>query len=145
MMAVLISNSVQIVSSSGNEMKTIQTLSKKVHSFCINNAVFKQQTAGGETLTKDQLCVVTTDKQMFFYDMQIGPTGFKFEEDKNSYMIANRPIHLFWDDNLIYMATKKAYIIMSKDSGKVLTSIGHDPKLNAPHMAMSKTKCLALV
>ena len=116
-----------------------------MHSFCINNAVFKQQTAGGETLTKDQLCVVTTDKQMFFYDMQIGPSGFKFEEDKNSYMIANRPIHLFWDDNLIYMATKKAYIIMSKESGKVLTSIGHDPKLNVPHMAMSKTKCLALV
>ena len=51
---------------------------------------------------------------MFFFDMQIGATGFKFEEDKKSFMIANRPIHLFWDDNLIYMATKKAYIIMSK-------------------------------
>ena len=62
MMAVLISNSVQIVSSSGNEMKTIQTLNKKVHSFCINAAVYKQQTAAGETLTKDQLCIVTTDK-----------------------------------------------------------------------------------
>jgi hypothetical protein len=69
---------------------------------------------------------------MFFYDMQIGQTGFKFEEDKKSFMIANRPIHLFWDDNLIYMATKKAYIIMSKESGQVLMSIAHDPKLNAP-------------
>jgi hypothetical protein len=43
-------------------MKTIQTLNKKVHSFCINAEVYKQQTAAGETLTKDQLCIVTTDK-----------------------------------------------------------------------------------
>lgn len=112
---------------SGPEMKTVQTLNKKVHSFCINNAVYKAQTATGETLTKDQLCIATTDKQMFFYDMQINANHFKFEEDpKRSYMIANRPIHLFWDDNLIYMATKKAYIIMNKDTGTPIRSIAHD-------------------
>ena len=49
---------------------------------------------------------------MYFYDMHIGTSGFKFEEDKKSFVIANRPIHFFWDDNLIYMATKKAYVIM---------------------------------
>jgi hypothetical protein len=82
---------------------------------------------------------------MFFYDMQIGASGFKFEEDKRNFVVANRPIHLFWDDNLIYMATKKAYIIMNKNNGAILMSLSHDPKLNAPQMAMSKTKCLILV
>jgi hypothetical protein len=59
-----------------------------------------------------------------------------------------------WDDNLVYMATKKAYIIMAKDSGAILQSISHEklskqligPKnvLDAPIMSMSKTKCLIL-
>ncbi len=115
---------------SGSEMKTVQTLNKKVHSFCINNAVYKAQTSAGETLTKDQLCVATTDKQMFFFDMQINQGQFKFEEDKKNYLIANRPIHLFWDDNQIYMATKKAYVIMSKESGNPIFSLTHDAKLN---------------
>lgn len=82
---------------------------------------------------------------MFFYDMQIGAGGFKFEELKRSFTVANKPIHLFWDDNMIYMASKKAYIIMNKETGQVLMSITYDPKLNAPQMAMSKTKCLILV
>jgi hypothetical protein len=58
-------------------------------------------------------------------------------------MVANRPIHLFWDDNLVYMATKKAYIIMSKESGAIIQSFSHE-KLNVPIMAISKTRCLIL-
>jgi hypothetical protein len=43
-------------------LKTIQTLTRKVHSFCVNNAVYKTATATGETLTRDQICISTTDK-----------------------------------------------------------------------------------
>jgi hypothetical protein len=57
---------------------------------------------------------------MYFYDMTIAQGVIKFEEDKKSYSVANRPIYLFWDDNLIYMTTKKAYIIMNKDTGAIL-------------------------
>jgi hypothetical protein len=35
-------------------------------------------------------------------------------------------IFVDWDDNLIYIASKKAYIIMQKDNGQVLQSIPHD-------------------
>ena len=51
MIAVLTANSVQIVQLSGSEMKTIQTLNKKVHSFCVNNAVFKTTNSAGQTIT----------------------------------------------------------------------------------------------
>lgn len=71
MIAVLTANSVQIIQLSGSEMRTIQTLNKKVHSFCVNNAVFKAMNSAGQTITQDQLCVATTDKQLFFFDMQI--------------------------------------------------------------------------
>ena len=60
----------------------------------MNNAVYKSMTATGETLTKDQLCVATSDKQLFFYDMNINAGQFKFDEDKRSHIIANRPINL---------------------------------------------------
>lgn len=43
------------------------------------------------------------------------------------------------------MATKKAYVIMSKESGNPIFSIPHDAKLNSPIMTMSKTKCLILL
>ena len=51
MIAVLTGNSIQIVQLSGSEMKTIQTISKKVHSFCVNNAVFKTTNSAGQTIT----------------------------------------------------------------------------------------------
>lgn len=121
MIAVLVANSMQIVQSSGSELKTIQTFTRKVHSFCVNNAVYKGATSTGETLTKDQICIVTTDKLMFFYDMNINAGQFKFDEDtKRSHVIPNRPVNMFWDDTLIYLATKKAYVIMQKDTGQLL-------------------------
>lgn len=71
MIALLVGNAVQIIQSTGSELKTIQTFTRKVHSFCVNNAVYKTMTATGETLTKDQICIATIDKQIFFYDMNI--------------------------------------------------------------------------
>lgn len=58
-----------------------------------------------------------------------------------------------WDDNLIYIASKKAYLIMNKDTGNILQSITHDKLskraaqltcIDFPVMALSKTKCLIL-
>jgi hypothetical protein len=76
--------------------------------------------------------------------MNINAGQFKFDEDtKRSHLIANRPAMMYWDDILIFMATKKAYIIMQKDTGNILRSFPHD-KLNFPVMTVSKTKCLIL-
>jgi hypothetical protein len=69
--------------------------------------------------------VATVDKQIYFYDMQISANGFKFEEEKKTLTVANKPIHLckivfkiypyiVWDDNTLYLTTKKAYVIMDK-------------------------------
>ena len=41
------------------------------------------------------------------------------------------------------MASKKAYIIMHKETGNVLQSVAHE-KLAVPIMTLSKTKCLIL-
>ena len=51
MIAVLVNNSVQIIQI--NDLKTIQTFSRKVQLFCLNNAVYKPTSAGGQTVTVD--------------------------------------------------------------------------------------------
>lgn len=102
MIAVLVSNTLQIIMSSGSELKLVQTFTRKgIHTFCVNNAVYKTMTATGETLTRDQICIATSEKTLltkekglFFYDMTINGGQIKFEEEKQSHIIANRPQHL---------------------------------------------------
>jgi hypothetical protein len=56
--------------------------------------VYKQVTSTGETVTKDQICIATTDKQLYFYDGEFKGGQYKFEEDKRSHIIANRPVQM---------------------------------------------------
>lgn len=95
MIALLTNNQVQIVQP--GDLRTIQTFTRKVHTFCLNNAVYKPQSATGHTVTVDQICVATTDKYLFFYELTTGGGQFKFEEEKKSdkgLFIATTPIHL---------------------------------------------------
>ena len=66
------------------------------------------------------------DKYLFFYEFT---KDFKFEEDKRfdkGHYIAHRPKQLIWNDNYIYFSTKKAYVIIRKDSGDVVHTILHN-------------------
>lgn len=47
--------------------------------FCVNNAVYSNDSSRKNILLMDQLCVVTTDKALFFYEFS-GTSSFKFEE-----------------------------------------------------------------
>ena len=66
MIAVLSNKSINI--SQSYDLKTLQTLNKSVHTFCLNNAVYKSNTLSASAATSDQICIATTDKQLFFYD-----------------------------------------------------------------------------
>ena len=64
LIALLSNNLISIVEcpklSSVSEIK-----SKKVVMFCLNNAVYQDQNSGA---LFDQICLVTTDKTLFFYE-----------------------------------------------------------------------------
>jgi len=117
MIALLSNNVISIVQSfdlsSVQEIKT----KHKVHLFCVNNAVYQsdQSTAisrKGQPLM-DQLCVVTQDRSLIFYEFQGQSTSYKFEEDKsvgggNVFNVGTYlPTHILWDNDIIYMASKK--------------------------------------
>jgi hypothetical protein len=48
--------------------------------FCVNNAVYTNDAKGQNLLMFDQLCIVTTDKSLFFFEFS-GTSSFKFEEE----------------------------------------------------------------
>lgn len=82
MIALLSSNVINVVQSI--DLSTVQEIkNKKVHLFCINKAVYSKDLQSQNQLLMDQLCVVTTDKTLMFYEMQTTTGLFKFEEDRN--------------------------------------------------------------
>ena len=67
----------------------------------------------------DEICVVTLDKTLIFYEFNGSSNQFKFEEakvlnDKAISIGGTLPNQIIWDGDLIYLANKKSYIIMSK-------------------------------
>jgi len=99
-----------------------------VHLFCVNNAVYSNETKGKNLLMFDQLCVVTSDKALFFYEFT-STSSFKFEEepgqsDRGMPIIGGiLPEQVFWDNDLIYIATKRAYIIMNKRDASMVQQV----------------------
>jgi len=86
------------------------------------------------------------EKTLYFYDFTNQSGTFRFEEKKNDkgLMIAINPIQLHWDDNLLYMSSKKAYVILRKKDGQMLQQIPHD-RQQSPMITLSKSnKCLIL-
>lgn len=62
-------------------LKSAQEIrSKKVHMFCVNNAVYTNDAKGKNLLMFDQMCIVSNDKALFFYEFS-GTSSFKFEEE----------------------------------------------------------------
>ena len=82
MIAVLISNQIHIFTST--DLKSVQQLNKKAHTFCLNNAVYKgSQTSSGGAVTTDQICVATLEKPLHFYEFTNIGGSYRFEEVKN--------------------------------------------------------------
>lgn len=48
--------------------------------FCVNNAVYTNDAKGKNLLMFDQMCIVSNDKALFFYEFS-GTSSFKFEEE----------------------------------------------------------------
>lgn len=108
-----------------NDLGTHQEIkNRKVAMFCVNSAIYSNDTSRNRNQAlMDQLCIVTTDKALFFYEMK---DTFKFEETKTSsdkgIQIGMQPSQILWDNDLIYLASKKAYMIIKKD-GTVVQSV----------------------
>lgn len=67
--------------------------------------------------------MVTTDKALFFYEFT---SSFKFEEEKGTtdkgIAIPDGilPTQILWNNDLLYIASKKCYMILSKKEGGVM-------------------------
>ena len=90
--------------------------------------MYTNDAKGKNLLMFDQLCIVTTDKALFFFEFS-GTSTFKFEEepgqsDKGLPIIGGvLPEQVLWDNDLIYLGTKKAYIIMNKKDGSMVQQV----------------------
>lgn len=147
MIALLSSNIINIVHI--QNLKSAQEIkNKKVHLFCVNNAVYSNDPKGKTLLMFDQLCIVTTDKALFFFEFT-GNASFKFEEepgqpDKGMPVYGGvLPEQMLWDSEHIFLGTKKAYIIMNKQTGQMVQNV----QLNNqpyPQMTLSRGKFLVV-
>lgn len=122
MIALLSSNVINIVQFP--DLSSVQEIkSKKVHMFCVNNAVYKvDQASGGkrqQMSLMDQICIVTTDKTLVFFEFSHSSASFKSINDTGISIGGSLPTQIFWDGDTIYLATKKAYVIMNKQSGEL--------------------------
>jgi len=126
-MIALLSNNIINVIHIQNLKSAQEIKNKKVHMFCVNNGVYNNDTKGNNRnlVLMDQLCVVTTDKTLVFFEF-VGTSSFKFEEEKGQpdkgIPIAGGilPSQILWDNDLIYLATKKAYMILRKQDGSIV-------------------------
>jgi len=154
MIAQLSNNTVVIVES--HKLGSVQEIkNKKIHMFCLNNVVYsgdglmmsdgaQAAKVASQPLT-DQLCIVTTDKLVIFYEFKGQMGTYDFQEDKSfpPYSLSNTPLQLCWSNDCLYIATKKNYQIINREDGvprQTLSLLNQ----NAPQMCLSKSKCLIL-
>ena len=117
MIAILSANVIQIVDSADLQLRQ-ELKTRKVTTFCINTAVYRTKDGSG-----DQICVASTSNTLYFYDTDMSSGGMLFKEDPKldkGYQIGFAPQQLFWDGERIYMASKRAYVVMNKQDGAIL-------------------------
>jgi len=81
--ALLISDSLSFVKL--HELKTFQDVKRKFTIFCINQAVYRTQSS-----MTDELCVVGSDKNIYFYSFNGASQKFE-EEPKEKLSLPNHP------------------------------------------------------
>lgn len=69
----------------GLDLQIVQTLNfKKIHSFCMNMAVYRGSHAGNIVSQTDQVCVATQDKNLHYFEVKLSQTDgrLKLKEDE---------------------------------------------------------------
>jgi hypothetical protein len=123
---------------------------RKIHSFCLNMAVYRGSNSGGLVSQTDQLCLATSDKTLFYYEAYLSYNSqLNFKEEPNSdkgQFIGFKPDIMVWDDDKIYLSSKKGYFIMEKYSGKPLARYELTPVSRAdPQMlTVCRGRCLVV-
>lgn len=67
--------------------------------------------------------MASTSNTLYFYETDISSGALLFKEDQKlekGYQIGFTPQQLFWDGDRIYMASKRAYMVMNKHDGAPL-------------------------
>jgi hypothetical protein len=75
--------------------------------------------------------VASTSNTLYFYETDISSGALLFKEDQKlekGYQIGFTPQQLFWDGDRIYMASKRAYMVMNKHDGAPLYKYEIDMK-----------------
>ena len=62
---------------------------------------------------------MTTDKTLIFFEFSQTHAAFKSIDDTGMPIGGSLPDQIAWEGDTVYIATKRAYIIMSKSSGKI--------------------------
>lgn len=127
MIALLSNNVINVVDSI--TCKSVQEIkNKKVQMFCVNNAIYANDIKSAQLM--QQICVLTTDKTLIFYEYNGSSGQYKFEEDRAipekglAIPGGTVPIQILWDNDLIYISSKKGYLIFNKiDCNTILQSV----------------------
>ena len=116
--------------------------------FCVNNAIYANDIKSAQLM--QQICVLTTDKTLIFYEYNGSSGQYKFEEDKNipekalALPKGTDPIQIQWDNDLIYISSKKGYLIFNKnDCNTILQQVALVNQLE-PKFCLCKTKTVIL-
>ena len=71
--AILCDNQLTILS---RDLTVVQEIKqKKIHAFCLNQAVYKGSATGAMVSQTDQICVVTTEKTVVYYEASLSYSG----------------------------------------------------------------------
>lgn len=71
--AILCDNQLTILS---RDLTVVQEIKqRKIHAFCLNQAVYKGSPSGSAVSQTDQICVATADKTLMYYEAHLSYGG----------------------------------------------------------------------
>ena len=63
---------------------------------------------------------------------------------KSGYSLKETPTQIIWDGDLIFIATKKAYLVMNYSDGQLVAKLDLVNNQDIPMMSVYKDKCLVV-
>ena len=79
------------------------------------------------------ICICTDKNRLFFFAADVSTQRFIKETDgalKDGINISHNPTQIFWEDNYIYCAQQKNYLVFQKNSNP--PSLIHKIEIDAP-------------
>ena len=116
--------------------------------FCLNMEVYRVNTTNTRVVSQtDQICICTTNHVLFFLEADSIFAGYRqFKEETRmprtqGYQLGFSPTQILWDGDYIYIASKRAYMVMSYNDGAILTKCEIDQR-ETPMMAVLQEQLL---